>query len=123
MNKVLLVDDKPLVRKTLARLLTAHGYRVVVVSGEREAVAAASIESFAAAVVDIWMPDGNGLDLMRQLRAQHPSMPILVMSGGAPHSSLEYSLAIAEAEGAAAVLIKPFEDSQLLEKLATALGR
>lgn len=123
MTKILLVDDKPLIRKTLTRLLTNHGYKVVDVGGESEAVAAASIENFAAAVVDIWMPDGNGLDLMRQLRAQHPGMPILVMSGGAPQTSLEYSLAVAEADGAAAVLIKPCEDTQLLESLAMALGR
>ena len=75
-----------------------------------------------AALVDVWMPHVGGLDLMQALKERLPDLPVIVMSGGGPQVPLEYSLAVAEAEGAAAVLVKPFEDQQLLDALAIAIG-
>ncbi|NUB04909.1 response regulator [Azospirillum sp. Vi22] len=127
MARILLVDDMPLIRKTVGRLLREHGHEVVAAADGKEALAAlgdarADRTAFDAALLDIWMPRVGGLELMRTLRELCPDLPVIIMSGGGPRAPLEYSLAVAEAEGAAAVLVKPFEDQQLLDVLAVALG-
>ena len=128
MARILLVDDMPLVRKTVGRLLRSLGHEVVEAAGGDEALGLLETPGEGgevlvdAALVDVWMPHVGGLDLMQALKERLPGLPVIVMSGGGPQVPLEYSLAVAEAEGAAAVLVKPFEDQQLLDALAVALG-
>jgi len=124
MARILLVDDMPLVRKTVGRLLRSLDHEVVEAASGDEAleVLGAGGGSLDAALVDVWMPGVGGLDLMLALKERVPDLPVIIMSGGGPQAPLEYSLAVAEAEGAAAVLVKPFEDQQLLDALAIALG-
>lgn len=123
MARILLVDDMPMIRKTVGRLLRSEGHEVVDAADAREAMRAIAEDGIQLALVDIWMPSGSGLELMRRLKAAHPGLPVIIMSGGGPQAPLEYSLAVAEAEGAAAVLVKPFEDDQLRDALAAALDK
>lgn len=123
MARILLVDDMPMVRKSVGRLLRTEGHTVAEASDSAEARAILEAESIDAVLVDIWMPGGNGLELMRALRAERPGLPVVVMSGGGPQAPLEYSLAVAEADGAAAVLVKPFDNEQLLQVLGRVLDR
>jgi CheY-like chemotaxis protein len=123
MARILLVDDTPLVRKTVGRLLAAHGHAVTTAADGEEAIAATAAEGFDLAIVDIWMPRLDGLGLLRQFNAGRPALPVIMISGGGPKAPLEYAMAVAQMDGAAAVLVKPFEDDQLLSAVDQALNR
>lgn len=66
--RVLFVDDAPTVRATFKRLLTQHGYRVDTANGTQDALAMTQREHYDIAIVDYYMPDGNGDALCRALR-------------------------------------------------------
>src|SRR3954471_4370809 len=122
MARILLVDDTPLVRKTLGRLLTDHGHDVTAAADGEEALEGEKTAGFDLAIGDIWMPRLDGHALLRRLHADRPELPVLVISGGGRKAPLEYSLAVAQMDGAAAVLVKPFEDDQLLAAVSRALA-
>ena len=122
MARILLVDDMPMVRKTIGRLLRSEGHDVLDAADVQEAQSHLNEAVFDLALCDIWMPGGSGLDLMRRMKDIYPGVPVIIMSGGGPQAPLEYSLAVAETDGAAAVLVKPFEDEQLLRAVDNILA-
>jgi two-component system CheB/CheR fusion protein len=67
--KILLVEDHADSARSLARLLRSLGYEVRNADGYRSAMAAAAAERFDLLLCDIGLPDGNGCDLLRELRA------------------------------------------------------
>jgi len=75
MPTVLLVDDSPLARHTVARRLRAEGFDV----RAEDTVAAArtvDLSTIACAAIDVDLPDGSGLDLAAEIAARHPSLPV-----------------------------------------------
>jgi DNA-binding NarL/FixJ family response regulator len=84
MTKVLVVDDHPMWRDGVARDLTEAGYVVVAAVGEaKQAVRVGSSLKPDVALVDLQLPDGSGVDVIRGLLAAHPGMRILVLSASA----------------------------------------
>src|SRR5690348_15153622 len=81
MPAILVIDDDVAVGQTVERILTAAGYAVTVTTSGRAGVAAAAAKSFAAAIVDLCMPQMDGLDTIRVLRSLAPKLPVIVMSG------------------------------------------
>jgi DNA-binding response OmpR family regulator len=85
---VLLVDDSPVALRALAAAMGEAGFDV-----RRETTAAgaalAEAASLACAVVDIELPDGNGVDVAAALRARRSALPIAFFTGGASPSLLE----------------------------------
>ena len=72
----------------------------------------------ALAIIDVWMPEINGLEVQRKLLEMAPSTPVIMMTGrDAPAMR-----SIALAQGAAAFLAKPFADETLLGAIREALG-
>ena len=79
---VLIVDDEPSIRLSLHRFFTRLGYRVSVARNGCEALTTVRESPRVDVVVtDLVMPDADGRELILQLRAEHPNMPVLVISG------------------------------------------
>ena len=80
--KILLADDHPVVRRGLRQLLQEQsGFDVVAeVSNGPEALAYVTAHGCDLAVLDISMPGMNGLETLKQLRHEHPALPILILS-------------------------------------------
>lgn len=78
---VLLVDDHPLLRRGLAALLALEGWvgRVVEAATVRDGARVAVLEGADVAVVDLGLPDGDGVELVRRLR-RAPGCPVLVLT-------------------------------------------
>jgi DNA-binding NtrC family response regulator len=89
--------------------LTLNGFRVTCARTGREALQAARASSFDAVVSDIFMPDGDGLDVVRELRAISPATPIILITA---QGSLELAVR-AVSEGASDFIAKPFEVAAL----------
>lgn len=105
----LIVEDTPLVAALLARMLQSQGYRVQLAASLSAARAALQSELPQLLTLDMQLPDGNGLALLEQLRAEPATaaIPVVVISG----SFAQVPKVIALAQG---VLAKPFALDELV---------
>ena len=113
MARVLVVDDDGAIRGAIRRLLTIEGYEVVEAINGREAIEKYRQEPVDLVITDIWMPDKDGLEVIRELRQISPGLPMIAMSGGSSRGQLDF-LHHAEAFGACQVLQKPFKIEDLV---------
>jgi PAS domain S-box-containing protein len=108
-QRVLLVDDEPLVRKVVRGMLEHTGRSVVEASNGKEALERIEREGpFDAMLLDLSLPGLSGAKVLEELRARHPEVPVLILSGYVGETMLE---------GATAVLEKPVSIAQLTEAL------
>jgi len=118
MHQVLVIEDEPGIRDVLGVLLTASNYRVV----EAESATRGEIEARAhkpdLLIVDLGLPDLDGLDLIRRVRAWS-AVPIIVLSA---RSAEEQKIAALDA-GADDYVTKPFGAAELLARVRAALRR
>jgi signal transduction histidine kinase/CheY-like chemotaxis protein len=112
--RILLVDDHPDTCAALERLLKLRGHSVAAAHSMRGALEIAAAESFDLLISDIGLPDGNGVDLVRYLRAQRPIRGIAI-SGFGMDADISKSLEAGFSEH----LVKPVK----LEKLEAAIAR
>jgi two-component system, OmpR family, KDP operon response regulator KdpE len=114
--RVLIVDDEPQIRRFLRTSLSAHGYRVVEASGGREAIILTATERPELVLLDLGLPDMDGLEVIRQLR-EWSAVPIIVVSvRGQEGEKIE-----ALDGGADDYVTKPFGMGELLARIRTAL--
>jgi DNA-binding NtrC family response regulator len=111
---ILVADDDQRIFTEIARLLETHGYKVVHAENGPPVLAQLDRYNIALVLLDIPVPDHEGFKILREVRARHPDLPVLVMSEG---YWVEYDeLAIAKKYGANATFSKPLS-SRLLLKL------
>lgn len=113
--RVLVVDDEPQIRRALRRTLEAHGYDVRTVGTGEDALAALRWHPDVV-LLDLMLPDIDGLDVSRRLRAQS-AVPILVLSARGEEQMKVRALD----EGADDYITKPFGTDELLARIRTAL--
>lgn len=107
--RILIVDDEPSVRVFFEQILSEDGYFVVAVGTVRQALRTIADHAFELALVDLSLPDGDGLELVRQLRMELPYLKILATSGFLVGTMPE----VAMAAGATETLSKPTTGSEL----------
>ncbi len=113
---VLVVEDEPQMRRFIRASLTSHGYRLVEAERASEAVALATSHNPELMLLDLGLPDGDGLDLTRQLR-EWSRVPIIVISA----RGREEDKVTALDAGADDYLTKPFGVNELLARMRVAL--
>ena len=118
-RRVLIVDDHPIVRQGLRRMIDLEPDLAVCgeAQGEREARAAIRDLEPDVAIVDISLGQGDGLELVRNVHAQHPALPMLVLS---MHDELIYAERLLAA-GARGYIMKQAASEQLLVALRKVL--
>jgi DNA-binding response OmpR family regulator len=112
-SRVLLVDDDPEICRFLTMLLELEGFEPVCATSADDALAAAAQDAPAAVLVDVAMPEVDGLELCRRLRARGLTAPILVVSAR-PGEELQQR---ALGAGADEFIRKPFDNSELVARL------
>ena len=115
---ILVVDDEHSIRLMLESGLSLNGFRVSFARNGAEALAAAPTQEFDAVISDIYMPDGDGLTLVQDLRALFPALPIILMTA---QGSVELAVRAVE-EGATDFIAKPFEVSAVAALLRRCLS-
>ena len=116
--RILVCDDEPQILRALKVLLRDGGYDVDTAATAEEALDHAAVHPPDAAVIDLVLPDGSGIEVCRQLR-EWSQMPILVLSAVGEEDAKVRAL---EA-GADDYVTKPFGPRELLARLAAALRR
>jgi len=114
---VLVVDDEPRIRDGLKRVLDPMGYFVLTASSGREALSMLASRDVAIVVLDLQLPDTNGMDVLNVIRQRHPHIVVIIITGfGTVQTAAE-----AMRKGAYDLLPKPFDPDQL--RLAIARAR
>lgn len=120
--RVLLVDDDPDVLRSLGKTLTNAGFGVVQAANGEEAVRRwRELNGGDLAIVDLFMPEKDGLETIVELRAYSPGVPIIAMSGGGITGRVDI-LKDAKLFGAVETLEKPFSTHELLALIARTLA-
>jgi DNA-binding NtrC family response regulator len=120
-SRILIVDDEASLADALRRALERGGHEVRVAASGLEGARRYREQPADLAVIDIHMPEMDGLELLVQFRAIAPTMPVIVMSGGVQTGGLDL-LADARLLGAFATLAKPFSIDELLGAVGRALA-
>jgi CheY-like chemotaxis protein len=116
LKKVLVVDDDPVISHSFNRVLAGKGYVVVSAENGQEALKKIANEKYDAVFADIRMPGEDGIEVARQVRAEQPWMPVVIITGyGSPENE-----ARAEAVGVKGFLRKPLSPSMIEQSVAAA---
>jgi CheY-like chemotaxis protein len=97
------------------------GYGVAQAPNAKVASALLKKQAPDLVITDIFMPEGDGFEMLNELRDREPKIPVIAISGGGMQQGLDV-LAIAGRLGAKRVLYKPFARRQLLDAIAEALA-
>jgi DNA-binding response OmpR family regulator len=119
MTTVLLAEDDPAISGPLARALQREGYEVVVRDDGGSALATALSGDVGLVVLDLGLPDMDGLEVCRRLRAGRSSVPVLVLTGRTD----EIDLVVGLDAGADDYVGKPFRLAELLARVRALLRR
>ncbi len=112
--RVLLVDDEEELVATLAERLEMRGIEATWATDYRAALAAVEAKTFDIALLDVRMPEMNGLELKRLIEARQPDMKFIFLTG---HGSEEDFKACSAESGKQYYLIKPLQIEVLMAKL------
>ncbi|HET6161354.1 MAG TPA: response regulator [Dongiaceae bacterium] len=113
---VLLIDDEPMVRKIVRKMLERLGHTVVDAENGRVGLAELRKSLFDLVVTDIVMPEVEGLEVLMTVRQHYPSVAVVAISGSG-HASAFKTLDFANKLGAAATLQKPFTCNALAQAI------
>lgn len=119
--QILIIDDEADVCTFFRRLLTRKGYGVVTAGNEPEAMRALEKERFSVAMVDLKLPDTDGLTLLQMIKSRQPACEVIIMTG---YSTVKTAVTAMQL-GAYEYLEKPFEEIGEIEALigkAASLG-
>ncbi len=117
--RILVVDDDPAIRRTLAAELKAEGYAVSEAADGREALASFAREEPDLVLTDLRMPDGSGLDVLRKTRETNPETPVVMITA---YTSTRTAIEALKA-GAYDYVSKPFDVEELKHVVGKALER
>jgi two-component system NtrC family response regulator/two-component system nitrogen regulation response regulator GlnG len=117
MGKILVVDDERSVLAAFEEILGGSGHEISTARRAEPALAKLEAESFDLLILDIRMPGMSGLDALDRVRATHPKLPVIVITGqGTVETAIE-----ATKRGAFDYHLKPFEPSDMLQTVDRAL--
>jgi two-component system KDP operon response regulator KdpE len=114
--KVLVIDDEPPIRKLLRMGLATQGYQVIDAPNARKAIEL-MVQKPDLVILDLGLPDMQGMDLLRSLREQNEAVPIVVLSSRADETAKVQALDF----GADDYVTKPFGINELLARIRAAL--
>lgn len=120
MSRILVIDDDKFVRASIRVVLEGAGHEVSDASDAEVGLGLQRANPFDAVIVDLIMPNKEGLETIRELKTDFPSLPIIAISGGGEIVRKNFFQA-AELFGAKLTLEKPFGGRELLEAVMRVL--
>jgi DNA-binding response OmpR family regulator len=107
---ILVADDDELIRELLCQVLEAEGFSVLEAATGREVLEQVKKKPVAVVILDLVMPEMDGLETLQSLAQNHPGVRVLAVSGAFGGSFLDCARLL----GAKAILKKPFNGEELL---------
>jgi len=116
---VLIIDDEAAIRESLHTLLELEGYDVEMASTGREGMARIGERPFDLILLDLALPDCNGMDLLADIQAQDPQLSVIMITA---YGTVENAVKAMQA-GAANFIQKPWDNEKLLADIRAAVAR
>src|ERR1700756_5945136 len=116
---VLIIDDEAAIRESLETLLELEGYAVESASSGEEGVARLSDRSFDLVLLDLALPDRNGIDLLAEIHAHDPQLSVIMITA---YGTVENAVRAMQA-GASNFVQKPWDNEKLLADVRAAVAR
>ncbi|MGN6313439.1 MAG: response regulator [Rhodanobacteraceae bacterium] len=111
--RILLCEDEQLIRMLLADTFSQKGHCVVEASSAKAALQH-DLDSVDVLITDIGLPDGSGVDLVREARIRRPDLPVIYATGHVDHGLT--------LDAHSAAVIKPYRAEQLFEAMEQVIG-
>lgn len=111
--KILVVDDEPNLLHSLAYILNRAGYDITTAQNVNNVIAALKLKTFDLIILDLKMPDMDGLSLLRSIRLWHPQIPVFILTA---YGSFESAIEALRLE-ARDYLQKPVDPASLLDRI------
>jgi DNA-binding response OmpR family regulator len=121
MGRVLIIDDEELMRETLRDALESEGHVVAEAADGAQGLAIFDNAPVDVVIVDMLMPDKEGIETIIDLRKRKPKLKIVAMSGGGATNRMDF-LDIARKLGADGALRKPINVGDLLKTVQSLLS-
>lgn len=118
--RVLIIEDTASVRESLRIALESASMEVTVAENGRHGLACLAQNHFDAVVTDLWMPEIDGLNVLKRLRSERPEVRLFAITGGGPQLTIEAADSLAQVWGAERVFVKPFDESLLVDAIRSA---
>jgi DNA-binding NtrC family response regulator len=120
-EKILIIDHEPDIRKDLETILAKKGYQVMTASGSEAAISVLKSESLDLVIMDIRMPEMDGLEFMREVKKLGDDVEVIVLTGSV---SVENAVKTLRDDGAFDFLAKPLKNvDQLINSVKEALQK
>jgi DNA-binding NtrC family response regulator len=110
MKRVLVIDDESIVRVSCQRILIPEGYEVQLASSGMEGLAYLQREPFDLVLLDLKMPDMDGVEVLQEIKEKWPDIPIIIITGYNTIQAAEQMIGL----GASSFIEKPFKPDTLL---------
>ena len=114
---VLVVDDEERIRSSIRGILSDEGFRVVDTGDAPGVMDLIHREAPSIVLLDVWMPELDGIELLRRIKSEQPAVPVIMISG---HANIQSAVAATKL-GAADFIQKPFSVNGLLASISRAL--
>jgi len=114
MARILIIDDEPSIRTILDHTLRAAGHEVFLARNGKEGIELQRASPADVAIIDLFMPDQDGIETIIAFRRDFPKAGIIAISGNDPSGAM---LTIARQLGAMRILDKPFESRTILAQI------
>jgi CheY-like chemotaxis protein len=125
MRRILVIDDELHVRTALSLAMRAKGFEVVTAQNGLAGLRAFRASQFDLAIVDIFMPEMDGVKLIKALRERNPNFPVIAVSGMPLPETGRTALDLFPLTSALSEVVclkKPFRPAELMEAIAKALA-
>src|SRR4029450_7920769 len=116
---VLVIDDEEIIREALEALMVVEGYAVSSAATARQGLDLLADRQFDAVLLDLMLPDRNGLDVLDDIRRLDDELPIVMVTA---YGTIESAIA-AMKQGAFHYVAKPFKNDEVLAVLRNAIER
>jgi DNA-binding response OmpR family regulator len=120
MARILVIDDSASALELVREILTREGHEITTADCGRRGEAALASEGFDLVITDVYMPEQDGFEVLRNVRRKHPGLQVIAMSSASGKYDM---LTVAKALGAADTLRKPFNTTELREAVDACLRR
>src|SRR5271154_3975650 len=118
-GRILIIDDEVEIRESLETLLQLEGYTVVVAGSGREGLAEIGQRTFDVVLLDLALPDKNGMDVLSEIRLLHPQQAVIMITA---YGTVENAVRAMQS-GATNFIQKPWDNEKLLADVRAAVAR
>jgi putative nucleotidyltransferase with HDIG domain len=118
-ERILIVDDEPLMTEMIRDHLSFEGFQATTTNDSSEVMDLLEGNEYNLVLLDVGMPDPNGLVVLQQVQGEHPFLPVIMLTAFTDADTASQAMR----DGASDYIVKPYQEAQLVSRIERALER